>query len=62
MYNEMMQNIIKYNAPMRTLLRDFENKRSGKVVEARKEIRRRFDYIDGSQQIRFLYACLCRRT
>lgn len=53
----MMQNTIKYNEPIRTLLRDFEDKRSGKVVEARKEIRRRFDYIDGSQQIRFLYAC-----
>lgn len=58
MKNKFMQNKIKYNAPMRKLLRYFEDKGSGMVVESRREIRRRFDYIDHSQQVRFLKACL----
>lgn len=47
----------QFNQPIRRLLRDFEDKKSGKVVESRREIRRRFDYLDRSQQVRFLKAC-----
>ena len=47
----------KFNKPIKTLLSNFENKKSGKVMESRREIRRRFDYLDRSQQVRFLKAC-----
>ena len=52
-----MNNEYNFNQPIRRLLRDFEDKKSGKVVESRREIRRRFDYIDRPQQVRFLKAC-----
>lgn len=52
-----MDNIYKFNQPIRRLLRDFEDKKSGKVAESRREIRRRFDYLDRPQQVRFLKAC-----
>ena len=52
----------QFNQPIKRLLLDFEDKRSGKVVESRREIRRRFDYLDRPQQVRFLKACFqsCR--
>lgn len=52
-----MNNGYNFNQPIRGLLRDFEDKKSGKVVESRREIRRRFDYLDRPQQVRFLKAC-----
>ncbi len=52
-----MNNGYNFNQPIRRLLRDFEDKKSGKVVESRREIRRRFDYLDRPQQVRFLKAC-----
>ncbi len=52
-----MNNGYNFNQPIRRLLRDFEDKKSGKVVESRREIRRRFDYLDRLQQVRFLKAC-----
>ena len=52
-----MNNEYNFNQPIRRLLRDFEDKKSGKVVESRREIRRRFDYLDRPQQVRFLKAC-----
>ena len=52
----------QFNQPIKRLLLDFEDKKSGKVVESRREIRRRFDYLDRPQQVRFLKACFhsCR--
>ena len=52
-----MNDIYKFNQPIKRLLRDFENKKSGKVVESRREIRRRFDCLDRSHQVKFLMAC-----
>lgn len=52
-----MKDTYQFNAPIKRLLRDFENKKSGKVVESRREIKRRFDYIDRSQQVKFLKLC-----
>ena len=52
-----MNNGYNFNQPIRRLLRDFEDRKSGKVVESRREIRRRFDYLDRPQQVRFLKAC-----
>ena len=52
-----MNNGYNFNQPIRRLLRDFEDKKSGKVVESRREIRRRFDYLDRPQQVRFLKVC-----
>lgn len=52
-----MNNIYRFNQPIKRLLRDFENKKSGKVVESRREIRRRFDFLDRSHQVKFLMAC-----
>lgn len=52
-----MNNGYNFNQPIRRLLRDFEDKKSGKVVESRREIRRRFDYLDRPQQIKFLKVC-----
>ena len=46
-----MNNGYNFNQPIRRLLRDFEDKKSGKVVESRREIRRRFDYLDRPQQV-----------
>lgn len=52
-----MNNNYNFNQPIRRLLRDFEDKKSGKVVESRREIRRRFDCLDRSHQVKFLMAC-----
>ncbi|MBR1400042.1 MAG: hypothetical protein IJ562_00435 [Prevotella sp.] len=40
----------KRNTPSATLVRNYLNKRSGKVVEARKEIQRRFEFLDWNIQ------------
>lgn len=46
------------NRPIRQLIKWFVNREKGKVVEARSEIRRRFLYIDWSDQKKFLLASL----
>lgn len=40
----------KRNTPVATLIKNFANKKSGKVVDSRKEIQRRFDYLDWKDQ------------
>ena len=46
------------NRPIRQLIKWFVNREKGKVVDARSEIRRRFPYIDWSDQKKFLLASL----
>ena len=48
----------KRNTSSDLLLKRFTNKKSGKVEEARKEIKARFNYLDWSVQKRILYAFL----
>ena len=46
------------NTPVATLIRRYTNKKSGKVVDARIEIQRRFDYLDWKDQKKILFAFL----
>ena len=46
--------VIKRNTPIARLIKDFRNKRSKKVVESRKEIQRRFAYLDWRDQKKIL--------
>ena len=52
--------------PINTLLKWYTERRKGKVVEARREIQRRFDYLDWKDQkkiiIAFLNSCMTDRT
>lgn len=48
----------KRNTPVNTLLKRYLDKKSGKVSEARREIKYRFDYLDWSVQKRILTAFL----
>lgn len=48
----------KRNKPVTTLLRQYVNKKSGKVSEAKRELQRRFDCLDWSQQKKILEAHL----
>ena len=48
----------KPNRPIRELIREFEDKQSGRVSTARKEIFRRFDGLDWKDQKRILHICL----
>lgn len=48
----------KRNTPTGTLIKNYVNKRSGKVREARKEIERRFDYLDWVYQKKIMAAFL----
>ena len=48
----------KRNNPSKPLLKNYIDKNSGKVGEARKEIKHRFNYLDWSVQKRFLIAFL----
>ena len=49
---------IKRNTPIATLIKNYVNKKSGKVTESRKEIRRRFDYLDCKDQNKIVLAFL----
>ena len=51
-------NISKRNTPISTLMKNFINKKSGKVDESRKELMRRFDYLDWKDQKKILSAFL----
>ena len=54
----MIYNVQKRNTPIATLIRNFINKKSGKVVESRKEIQRRFEHLDWKDQKKILMASL----
>ena len=46
------------NTPVVTLIKNYVDKRSGKVAESRKEIQKRFDYLDWKDQKKILLAFL----
>ena len=46
------------NTPVVTLIRNYTDKKSGKVADSRKEIQRRFDYLDWKDQKKILMAFL----
>ena len=46
----------KRNTPISTLIRNYVNKKSGKVTESREEIKWRFDYLDWKDQKKILFA------
>jgi hypothetical protein len=48
----------KRNTPIVTLIKNYTNKKSGKVPESRKEIQRRFDYLDWKDQKKIMQAFL----
>ena len=48
----------KRNTPIATLIKNYINKKSGKVPESRKEIQRRFDYLDWKDQKKIMQAFL----
>lgn len=47
------------NKPITTAIRNYEDKKSGKVVESRNEIKRRFFGLDWKHQKRIIMAFLC---
>ena len=49
---------IPRNRPITTLIKWFNDKKSGKVTDARKEIQKRFDYLDWKDQKRIILAFL----
>lgn len=48
----------KRNTPIATLIKNYVNKRSGKVADSREEIQRRFDYLDWKDQKKIISAFL----
>ena len=46
----------KHNRPIVTLIKNYQNKKSGKVVESRREIQRRFNCLDWVHQKKILLA------
>ena len=48
----------KRNTPIATLIKNYINKKSGKVRESRKEIQRRFDHLDWKDQKKIMQAFL----
>lgn len=53
-----MSYITQRNRPIATLIKWYSDKKSGKVSDARKEIIRRFDYLDWNVQKKILMAFL----
>lgn len=51
-------NTPRKNAPIASVIKNFANPQSGKVSESRKEIKRRFDYLDWRHQKRIIMVCL----
>ena len=49
-----MEQTRKRNIPIATLIKNYIDKKSGKVTESRKEIQRRFDYLDWKVQKKIL--------
>ena len=54
----MIHSSKKRNTPIVTLIKNFVNKRSGRVTESREEIQRRFDYLDWKYQKKIILAFL----
>ena len=54
----MTYNTKKRNAPIATLIKNYINKKSGKVSDSRNEIQRRFDYLDWKDQKKIVLAFL----
>lgn len=48
----------KRNTPVATLIKNYINKKSGKVPASRKEIQKRFDYLDWKDQKKIMQAFL----
>ena len=48
----------KRNTPIATLIKDYVNKKNGKVSDSRKEIQWRFRYLDWKDQKKIILACL----
>ena len=48
----------KRNTPIATLIKNYINKKSGKVAESRNEIQRRFEHLDWKDQKKILMASL----
>ena len=53
-----MKNITKHNRPINTVLKEYIERQKGKVVEARKELQRRFYGLDWNIQKKILVAHL----
>lgn len=53
-----MKNITKHNRPINTVLKEYIERQKGKVVEARKELQRRFNGLDWNIQKKILVAHL----
>ena len=53
-----MKNITKHNRPIKTVLKEYVERQKGKVVEARKELQRRFNGLDWNIQKKILVANL----
>ena len=53
-----LDNTIKRNKPIATLIKNYVNKQSGKVTESRNEIQKRFDYLDWKNQQKIIFAFL----
>lgn len=51
-------NTTQKNAPIASLIKQFADSKSGKVTESRKEIKRRFDYVDWKFQKEIIKICL----
>ena len=54
----MKYGIKKRNTPIATLIKNYVNKKSGKVAESRDEIQRRFDFLDWKDQRKIVLAFL----
>ena len=54
----MIYEIQKRNTPVATLIKNFINKKSGKVSESRNEIQKRFEHLDWKDQKKILMAFL----
>ena len=54
----MIYKIQKRNTPVTTLIKNYINKKSGKVSESRNEIQRRFEHLDWKDQKKILMAFL----
>ncbi len=53
---------IKRNAPIAQLIKNYIDKKSGKVSESRKEIQWRFKYLDWKDQKKIILAFLDSRS
>lgn len=53
---------IPRNRPIATLIEWYSDKKSGKVTDARKEIQKRFDYLDWNVQKRIVLTFLQSRV